>query len=57
MKIKKGEYIVKVVRKKNQREISGCSLFHLMRAIVRAHASTCATSLMRVKNSKHHLGL
>ena len=33
------------------------SLLHLMRAIVHAHASTCATSLMHVKNSTHHLGL
>ena len=28
-----------------------CSLFHLMCAIARAHASTRTTSLMRVKNS------
>ena len=28
-----------------------CSLFHLMCAIARAHASTRATSLMPVKNS------
>ena len=30
-------------------------LLHLMCAILRAHASTRATSLMRVKNSTHHL--
>ena len=30
------------------------SLLHLMRAITRAHASTRAISLMRVKNSIHH---
>ena len=33
------------------------SLFHLMRAIARAHASTRATSLICVKNSTLHLGL
>ena len=31
------------------------SLFHLIRAIARARASTRATGLMRVKNSTHHL--
>ena len=30
---------------------------HLMRAIARAHASTRATSLMRVKNSTRHFWL
>ena len=33
------------------------SLFYLMHAIACALASTCATSLMCVKNSTHHLGL
>ena len=28
-----------------------------MRAIVRAHATTCATGLMRVENSTHHFKL
>ena len=31
------------------------SLLHLMRAIVHAHARTCTTSLMRVKNCMCHL--
>ena len=34
-----------------------CSLFHLMCATARAHASTHGTSLMRVKNSMHNLCL
>ena len=34
-----------------------CSLFYLMRAIVRAHASTRVTSLMRVKSSMPHFCL
>ena len=33
------------------------SPLHLIRAIARAYASTRATSLMRVKNSTHHLCL
>ena len=33
------------------------SLLDLMLAIARAHASTCATSLMRVKNSMRHFCL
>ena len=32
-------------------------LFHLMREIAHAHTSTCATSLMRVKNSICHFCL
>ena len=32
-------------------------LFHLMREIARAHTSTCATSLMRVRNSTRHFCL
>ena len=33
------------------------SLLHLMYVITGAHASTCATSLMHVKHSKHHFCL
>ena len=33
------------------------SLPYLMRAIARAHANTRATSLMRVKNYRHHFCL
>lgn len=32
-----------------------CSLLHLMCVITHAHANTCATSLMHLKNSMHHL--
>ena len=31
-----------------------CSLIHLIYAIACAHTSTCATSLMHVKNSTHY---
>ena len=40
-----------------QKRSVGCSLIHLVRAVVHGHASTRATSLMRVKNSTHHLCL
>ena len=36
---------------------SDCSLLHLMHAIAHAHASTGATSSMRIKNSMYHFCL
>ena len=37
--------------------ITFINLLHLIRATERVHASTNATDLMRVKNSRHHLYL
>ena len=62
-------WIIKILKNwKKHQEISSfytsvtkimiiCSLLHLMHAIAHAHASTCATSLMHVKNSMSHFYL